>query len=51
MHREPMQTIRELRPLTRATPKGWVKWAFWFLRGYIVIMLAIVVIGFARGTL
>lgn len=38
-------------PLTRARPQGWVRWAFWLLRGYIALMLVIVVIGFVRGTL
>jgi hypothetical protein len=38
-------------PLTRATPTGWVRWAFWFLRLYIALMLAAVVVGFLRGRL
>jgi len=35
-------------PLKRAEIKGWVKFAFWFLRIYIIIMIVLVVIGFSR---
>ncbi len=41
--------VRELAPLQRAPIKGWVQWAFWGLRAYIVIMLVLVTIGFTRG--
>lgn len=41
--------VRELAPLQRAPIRGWVQWAFWGLRAYIVIMLALVTIGFTRG--
>ena len=41
--------VRELAPLRRAPIKGWVQWAFWGLRIYIVVMLVMVAIGFARG--
>ncbi|MHB8248567.1 MAG: hypothetical protein ACYDCX_06725 [Acidithiobacillus sp.] len=41
--------VRELAPLRRAPIKGWVQWAFWGLRAYIVIMLVLVTIGFTRG--
>ncbi|MCL8208436.1 MAG: hypothetical protein K6V97_10245 [Actinomycetia bacterium] len=36
-------------PLRRAQPEGWVRWVFWGLRVYIVGMLVLVAIGFARG--
>lgn len=32
----------------RASIKGWVKVAFWFLRIYILIMIVLVIIGFSR---
>ncbi len=35
-------------PLERAQIKGWIKWAFWFLRIYIVVMIIMVIIGFSR---
>ena len=35
-------------PLNRAEIKGWVKWAFWFLRIYILIMMILVIIGFSK---
>ena len=35
--------------LTRVTPSGFVRWAFWGLRIYIVAMLVLVAIGFSRG--
>lgn len=35
--------------LTRAQLKGWVRVVFWGLRVYIVVMIALVAIGFARG--
>lgn len=35
-------------PLKRAEIKGWVKWAFWFLRIYILIMIILVIVGFSR---
>ena len=35
-------------PLQRAEIKGWVKWAFWFLRIYILIMVILVIVGFSR---
>ena len=38
-------------PLTRAPVKGWVKAVFWGLRVYIVAMLVLVLVGFARGAL
>ncbi len=41
--------VRELAPLRRAPIKGWVQWAFWGLRAYIVVMLVLVSIGFTRG--
>lgn len=41
--------VRELAPLRRAPIKGWVQWAFWGLRAYIVVMLVLVTIGFTRG--
>ena len=41
--------VRELAPLGRAPIKGWVQWAFWGLRAYIVVMLVLVTIGFTRG--
>ncbi len=34
--------------LQRAEINGWVKFAFWFLRIYIVIMVVFVIIGFSR---
>lgn len=36
-------------PLTRIHPKGPVQIAFWGLRIYIMVMLVLVAIGFARG--
>jgi len=41
--------VRELASLQRAPIKGWVQWAFWGLRAYIVVMLVLVTIGFTRG--
>jgi hypothetical protein len=35
--------------LTRVTPSGFIRWAFWGLRIYIVAMLVLVAIGFSRG--
>ena len=35
-------------PIKRARIKGWVQVAFWFLRLYIVAMIILVIIGFAR---
>jgi len=35
--------------LTRITPSGFIQWAFWGLRIYIVAMLVLVGIGFSRG--
>ncbi len=35
-------------PLQRAEISGWVKFAFWFLRIYIVVMVVLVIIGFSR---
>lgn len=35
-------------PLQRAEIKGWIKWAFWFLRIYIVVMIIMVIIGFSH---
>ncbi len=35
--------------LTRVTPSGFIRWAFWGLRIYIVAMLVLVGIGFSRG--
>ncbi len=40
--------VRELAPLRRASIKGWVWWAFWGLRAYIVLMLVLVVVGFLQ---
>ncbi|MDA8194435.1 MAG: hypothetical protein M0Z53_10615 [Thermaerobacter sp.] len=36
-------------PLTRIAPKGPIRLVFWGLRAYILVMLALVAIGFARG--
>lgn len=36
-------------PLTRTTPTGATRIAFWALRAYIAVMLVLVVIGFSRG--
>jgi hypothetical protein len=41
--------LRELPPLSRAPVQGPLKWAFWGLRLYIVVMLMLVAIGFTRG--
>ncbi len=38
-------------PLERAEARGWVAWAFWFLRVYVALMLIAVVVGFIRGRL
>ncbi|QRF24363.1 hypothetical protein FY534_12555 [Alicyclobacillus sp. TC] len=38
-------------PLQRAKVKGWVNVVFWGLRIYILAMVVLVIIGFARGTL
>ena len=38
-------------PLERAVVKGSVQVAFWGLRVYIVAMLILVIVGFARGTI
>ncbi|MCY0881104.1 MAG: hypothetical protein OWS74_03835 [Firmicutes bacterium] len=49
---EPIDQVKEsLRPvpLTRGNVKGWIQWIFWGLRIYIVVMVVLVVIGFARG--
>ncbi|MDA8157903.1 MAG: hypothetical protein M0034_01765 [Deltaproteobacteria bacterium] len=35
-------------PVERASVKGWVQIAFWFLRIYIVVMIIMVIIGFSR---
>ncbi|AOU96962.1 hypothetical protein BI364_02115 [Acidihalobacter yilgarnensis] len=35
--------------ITRAPIKGWIQFAFWGLRIYIVVMLLMVAIGFVRG--
>ncbi|MCI0182149.1 MAG: hypothetical protein OWR52_12870 [Acidibacillus sp.] len=35
--------------LKRAKVSGWVKFVFWGLRVYIVAMVVLVAIGFARG--
>ena len=43
------ETHLEPRPLTRAPVRGWIQVAFWGLRIYIVVMLVMVAIGFARG--
>ncbi|MHB1281053.1 MAG: hypothetical protein ACYCYL_07465 [Acidithiobacillus sp.] len=40
---------QEPRPLARAPIRGGVQIAFWGLRIYIVTMLIMVTIGFARG--
>ena len=40
----------EPQPLTRAPVRGWIQVAFWGLRIYIVVMLVMVAIGFARGS-
>lgn len=42
---------REMPPLERAAVKGSVRVVFWGLRLYIVVMLALVIVGFARGTI
>ncbi|MBX5467948.1 MAG: hypothetical protein K6U14_10740 [Firmicutes bacterium] len=39
----------EAAPLGRATLQGWAVWAFWGLRVYIVVMTALVVVGFLHG--
>lgn len=41
--------VRDLPPLARAPVQGWVRWAFWGLRVYIVVMLVLVAIGFTHG--
>ncbi|UTV80063.1 hypothetical protein MQE22_08505 [Acidithiobacillus sp. YTS05] len=43
------EELRVSVPLQRAPIQGWVMWAFWGLRIYIVVMLVMVGIGFARG--
>ncbi|MHB1626759.1 MAG: hypothetical protein ACYCVB_00080 [Bacilli bacterium] len=35
--------------LTKAQVNGWVRVAFWGLRVYIVVMIALVAVGFAHG--
>ncbi|WP_181362923.1 hypothetical protein [Sulfoacidibacillus thermotolerans] len=35
--------------LTRAKVRGWVRAVFWGLRLYILIMIVLVIIGFAHG--
>jgi len=37
--------------LTRAKVTGLVKGVFWGLRLYIVVMLVLVIVGFARGSI
>ena len=44
------ETHLEPQPLTRAPVRGWIQVAFWGLRIYIVVMLVMVAIGFARGS-
>lgn len=43
------ETHLEPKPLTRAPIRGWIQFAFWGLRIYIVAMLVIVVVGFIHG--
>ncbi len=43
------ETHQEPKPLSRAPVQGWIQLAFWGLRIYIVVMLVMVAIGFARG--
>jgi hypothetical protein len=47
----PARDLDELAPvkLTRVRPSGVVRLAFWALRVYIAIMVALVAVGFARG--
>ncbi len=33
----------------RILPSGWYRAAFWALRAYIIVMVVVVAIGFARG--
>ncbi len=42
---------RRVTPLERATVKGSVQVVFWGLRLYIAVMLILVIVGFARGTI
>jgi hypothetical protein len=35
-------------PVERASVKGWINIAFWFLRIYIIAMIILVIIGFSR---
>lgn len=37
-------------PLARAKVSGWIKVAFWGLRLYIAVMVLLVIVGFAHGT-
>ena len=43
------ETHQEPKLLSRAPVQGWVQVTFWGLRIYIVVMLVLVAIGFARG--
>ena len=43
------ETHLEPKPLTCAPVRGWIRVSFWGLRIYIVVMLVMVAIGFARG--
>jgi hypothetical protein len=47
----PGQHVDELAPvtLTRVRPHGLIQIAFWALRVYIAVMVALVAVGFARG--
>lgn len=47
----PSPPVVRRAPLTRVTPRGWVTWAFWFLRLYIAMMLVVVIYAFVRGRL
>ncbi len=35
-------------PVQKAQINGWVRTAFWFLRIYILVMIVLVIVGFAR---
>lgn len=43
--------VDPVKPLERAHVKGWVRTSFWALRIYILVMLVLVVVGFAKGTI
>lgn len=54
MHRRTLRVVEPVEieppvPLTRVAPSGIVRIVFWGLRVYILAMLILVGIGFARG--